>query len=83
MKIQFTKDISETTQKGMVKDLPFGVAKIFIESGRAVVYNGIESARALKDKQQQRVDEVIAEANLEPATEPVKSKRSTRTKKTK
>lgn len=91
MNITLTENYKGHRAGKTLYNVPFMIAKVLIEGKKAVAYNGIESARALKAEQQKRVEEVVAnvEPMTEPATEPEvtleqpKPKRATKTKKTK
>lgn len=37
LRIKFLEDISEATPKGMIMSLPFGLAKPYIDAGKAVI----------------------------------------------
>lgn len=80
MKIIFLEDISQNTTKGAVKDLPFGLAKIFIESGKAILFGAGMTAEKLKVDQQLKVDEVLKEEAKAEKTKVEKEKKVKRKK---
>jgi hypothetical protein len=75
MKVEITRTVMQGIEKGMVKDLPFSIAKQLIESGDAVAFDPTKSGEAIKAKQAEAVKEIEA-----VATKPIKKVRTKKSK---